>query len=214
MLVEKLIGSKSYDTFTDLKTNANRGHFTHRITIDYTDYAAFDSALVGNVYPELAVGATTTFGGVVTSYPNSGLLKGWMVRNAVCEVVTPFTGIANQTAVIFEFGGEAGGEGDYPNEHDNLIKKLRVHGSTLDGVVLSDGGFWGNSDVEYGSKSGGGYIPYGGGGGANVRLTAGLEATVSSGAEKLDNLTAGKLRVYLDIVDMNKLATGWQTVTL
>ena len=187
MLVEKLIGTSPSSTFADLKNNVRNANFSHKITFDYTDYiAAMDAlstpALTATVKAPLALEPGTT--------NEKGLLKGWLVRDVVTYIKTPFA-LPNLGYGLFDFG---------PNtDYDKFLKSI----STDTAAAWSAYATQGDGD-KYG------YIST-----AHATLGGKLTCT-SSGTNKLDTLTAGEIEVYMEIVDMNDLITegAWATVTL
>ena len=121
-----------------------------------------------------------------------GLLKGWLVRDVVCYTKTAFAGIANQATAVFDFG---------------------ITGDTdkwIDAQSVATADTW-DAYAGQGDGDAYGYISAG-----HALLGWTLTCTVSSGSEKLNELTAGEVQVYIEIVDMNELLTegAWATVTL
>lgn len=121
-----------------------------------------------------------------------GLLKGWLVRDVVSHVKTEFV-MPNLNYILFSFG---------PNtDYDKFLKDIQIS---------ANGTVW-NASASQGDGDKYGYV-------SNAHATLGgkLVATLSSGSNKLDDLTAGELEVYMEIVDMNDLLTegAWTTVTL
>tara|TARA_R100000908_G_C3743188_1_gene139190 strand:+ start:226 stop:777 length:552 start_codon:yes stop_codon:yes gene_type:complete len=121
-----------------------------------------------------------------------GLLKGYVVRDVVAYTKTAFTGIANQASAVFDLG--------ITGDTDKFI----------DSQSVATAGAW-DAYTPQGDGDGYGFIAT-----TDVILSGTLTATVSSGAEKLDKLTAGEIEVYMEIVDMNELLKegAWATVTL
>jgi len=189
MKVEKLIGTSPSSTFADLKNASRNDFFTHKVTFDYTDYTPTTDALTAAVHAPIfknASGAT------------KGLLKGCYIKDVVCYIKTAFAGIANQNGETFDFGYTGGSvESD---DVDNFI----------DAFDAGTAGGWEAFAAESDSSRFGMVAP------EDLQLTGTLTCTVSSGTEKLNELTAGELEIYLHIVNMNDLLTegAWATVTL
>lgn len=123
---------------------------------------------------------------------SKGLLKGWLIRDIVMYTKTAFAGIANQATAVFDFG--------ITGDTDKFIDAQSVATSDTWDAFSAQG----DGDTY-------GYVTDG-----DLLLKGTLTATVSSGSEKLDSLTAGSVELYAEIVDMNELLTegAWATVTL
>jgi len=123
---------------------------------------------------------------------SKGLLKGWLIRDVVAHTKTAFVGITNQDTADFDLG---------INTDTNKFISAQT-------VQLPD--LW-DAYTAQGDGDSYGYIT-----GGDLLLKGTLTATVSSGAAKLDTLTAGEIQVYMEIVDMNELSTegGWRNIVL
>jgi hypothetical protein len=205
MLVEKLIGTAPYATFTELKNSARLSHYTHRATISYTDFTSFSSALTGTVSVPIFKSGGAEF----------GLLKGHAVREVVLKKNTDFVGLTSQATAKVDIGFDGGslsrslGAGLYSGGNGSEMYSAEYvdsNSNSLDWV-------WPVGAWTAGSKTSGAFsfaAP------ENLEIDVKLTCTVSAGTDKLDSLTAGEIVLYMELADMTAVhADGaWATVTL
>lgn len=190
---EALTGTSASATFAELKNASRNNFFTHKVTFDYTDFQNLTGPTPGLTHV-IYLPLFTDSNGI-----SRGTIEGVLVRELILCVRENFTGMANQTAATLQVGSN---NDSNTADSDAFLTSTNCFTSSPtwkkgDGTRLEDGSYIDDTSASLGN---------------DISVT--LTATVSSGTDTINDMTAGKAELYLDIVNMNDLAedSSWKKI--